>query len=258
LAKGVVAIPLILEKPEGVTVNLWRDRAIRNKTVFLQASKSEPPRSNTTFATLSKDTTFNVAKRPLERQQIDGNIGPVQYVALAQVTGQKEVGVTVCVDPRGFDADPGTYVGSVRISARSIQPVTVPVSVTLQYTGYRWVVAVIGAVTFVAGSFTVWAAGKKVERKGEAPKSVWEDIGELSGWIADNYIGVVAGAIAAISVFLAKYWRNPAWGANAPDDWFALLGGMYTAYTATLTAATAIVPAHGKSRSAEDQEVHAA
>jgi hypothetical protein len=182
----------------------------------------------------------------------------VQYVALAEVTGQKEVGVTICVDPRGFDADPGTYVGSVRISARSIQPVTIPVSVTLQYPGYRWVVSVIGAVTFVAGSFTVWAAGKKVERKGEAPKSVWKDIGELSGWIANNYIGVVAGAIAATSVFLAKYWRNSAWGANAPDDWFALLGSMYTAYTATLTAATAIVPAHGKSRFAADQEAHAA
>jgi hypothetical protein len=253
LPKGIVPVPLILEQAEGVTVNLWRDRAIRNKTAFLQASKAQPTKSNTEFAALTKTTTFHVAKRPLERRELDGNIGPVQYVAVAQVTGQKEVSLTVCIDPSGFDADPGTYVGSVRISGRPIQPLTVPVTVTLQYPSYRWIVPLIGGLTLIAGSFTVWAAGKKAQQSGKPPRSVWKDIDQLSGWIADNYVGVVGGSITAISVFLAKYWRNPAWGANAPEDWFALLGSMFTAYTATLTAATALVSPSAPEPAAQDQ-----
>jgi hypothetical protein len=246
LAKGIVPISLVLESAEGMTVNMWRDRAVRQRTIFLQASKSQTSRKETTLATLNKQMTFNTAKRPLERKELDGSIGPSQYSAISQVTGQKEIGLTVCLDPRYFSADPGTYVGSVRISGRAIQPVTVPLTVTLQYVGYQWVVWIIGIVTFFAGTFVVWAAGKKAaaaEAQEEKPlRSIWRDLRELGPWIANNYIGVVGGAIAATSVYLSKYWRSAPWGASAPEDWFALLGGMFTAYTATLTAASALLP----------------
>ena len=116
---------------------------------------------------------------------------------------------------------------------------------SLQYPGYRWLVPVFGVVTFIGGSFLVWASHKRASYTAEKG-SIWRDIGELPGWISNNYVGVAGGVIATISVFIAKYWRNGPWGASAPEDWFALLGGMFTAYTTTLTAATALVTPHRK------------
>jgi hypothetical protein len=244
---------LILEESEGVTVNLGRDRGIQYRTVFLQVAKKTLPKGETRFAALSRETAFNVSTRPLERQELDGNIGSAQYVAIAKVTARKEIGLTICVDPTKFDGDPGTYVGRVRIESTVIQPITVPVTATLQYPGYRWVVPVFAVVTFLAGSFVVWASGKKAQKGASTTtekESVWRDISELPAWILDNYVGVVAGAIAAISVFVAKYWRSPPWGAMAPEDWLALLGSVFTAYTASLTAASALVPPRSRTRAA--------
>jgi hypothetical protein len=96
-----------------------------------------------------------------------------------------------------------------------------------------------GIIVFLAGSFSVWASGRRPDNK---PIWKWEGaLADLPRWLLYNYVGVVAGAIAAISVFLATYWHNPAWGAKAPDDWFALLGSTFTAFTATLAAASAVV-----------------
>jgi hypothetical protein len=107
--------------------------------------------------------------------------------------------------------------------------------VTLQYPGYRWVAALLAVVAFLGGSFFVWASHQRARGV-----DVWRKIHQLPGWILRNYVGVTAGVIAAISVFIAKEWRNPAWGAKAPEDWFVLLGSLFTTYTATLTAAAAI------------------
>lgn len=243
LTEGVAPVPLILEKAEGVVVNFWRDRASQSRTVFLQVAKKSPPSGNTSFAILNSGTTFSVSERSLERQELDGVIGPAQYVATASVTSLKEISLTICVDPSQADIDPGTYSGSVRIVGGAIQPVTVPVSVTLQYPGYRWIVPVMSVVILLAGSFLVWAAGKKAAARERSTWTIWGDLSELPGWMANNYVGVVGGAIAAISVFIVKYWRTPPWGAKAPEDWFALLGSMFTAFTATLTAAAALIPA---------------
>jgi hypothetical protein len=97
---------------------------------------------------------------------------------------------------------------------------------TLQYAGYRWIVPVFAAAAFLAGSFLVWASGKKA--RGER---VWAMLSQLPGWIADNYVGVVGGVVAAVGVFLAKYWRTPGWGAQAPEDWLALFGSASSART---------------------------
>jgi hypothetical protein len=195
---------------------------------------------------------LDVNERPLERQELDGTIGPFVYVSVADVTSRKEVRLTVCADASRSEIDAGTYVGSVRVAGRGIQPVTVPVAINLQYAGYRWIVPLLAVITFIGGSFIVWASHKRARQDGPE-RSIWRDISELPGWIANNYVGVAGGVIAAVSVFIAKYWRNPPWGANAPEDWFALLGVMFTAYTTTLTAATAVVgPRHQEERGSSD------
>jgi hypothetical protein len=242
LPEDIAPVPLILENSEGVLIDFWRDRGTHWRTVYLQAARKNPRQGQARFAALEPGALLGVSERPLERQELSGNIGPGQYVASAKVTARKEVSLTICINATGADLDPGTYVGSVRIVGRGIQPVTVPVTVSLQYSGYRWIVPLLGVVTFIGGSFLVWASHKRASYKEDEEKgSIWRDIGDLPGWIANNYVGVAGGTIAAISVFIAKYWRNAPWGASAPEDWFALLGGMFTAYTTTLTAATALV-----------------
>jgi hypothetical protein len=246
-------VPLILENTEGVLIEFWRDRGTHWRTVYLQAARKNPRKGQEGFAQLEPGSFLSVSERPLERQELSGVIGPGQYVTTAKVTGPKEVSLTVCVDSTGSEVDPGTYVGSVRIVGRGIQPVTVPVTVSLQYSGYRWIVPLLGVVTFIGGSFLVWASHKRASYTEETKGSIWRDIDDLPGWIANNYVGVAGGAIAAISVFIAKYWRNAPWGASAPEDWFALLGGMFTAYTTTLTAATALVTPRRKEQASANE-----
>lgn len=242
-APPTAPVPLILEKPEGVVIDFGKDRGAHLRTVYLQVAKKTRPKGGVQFAKLIPESDVGVSERPLERQELEGHIGPKEYVATATVTDRKEVSLTICVDTSELQLDPGTYEGSVRLSGGDIQAVTVPVSVTLQYAGYRWIVPLLGVVTFLAGSFVVWASHKRASNTPEQT-SIWRSINQLPGWIMGNYVGVAGGMIAMTSVFIARYWRTPAWGARAPEDWFALLGAMFTAFTTTLTAATAIVTPH--------------
>src|SRR5882672_10397488 len=152
-SKDLAPVPLILEQPEGVKIDFGRDRGVHWRTVYLQSAKKNVPEGETGFAPLVPGTVLGVSERPLERQELEGHIGPTQYVASASVTARKEVSLTICVDASALQLDPGTYVGSVRLSGGGIQPITVPVSVTVQYDAYRWIVALLGVATFLAGSF---------------------------------------------------------------------------------------------------------
>lgn len=239
LEKGTLAVPLIPEEAAGVSINFWRSRVPQSNLFYLDAAKKPLPHGQK-IASLPEGIVFDISKRPLDREGLDGSIAPEEYVAIAKVTAPKEVTVTVCANPGARHLDAGTYVGSLRIRDPRIEDVTVPIIITLQYPSYKWIAALFGVVVFIAGSFFVWASGKKADNK-----AVWAwsgGLAELPRWLLHNYVGVVAGTIAAISVFLATYWRNPAWGAKAPEEWFALFGATFTAYTATLTATSAVVP----------------
>jgi hypothetical protein len=120
-----------------------------------------------------------VSKRPLCRQELGGSIAPDQYVAIAKVSGSKEVTLTVCANPQARDLDPGTYSGFVRIRDPSIEDVTVPVTVALQSPEFRPVLALFGIIVFLAGSFSVWASGRRPDNK---PIWKWEGaLADLEG-----------------------------------------------------------------------------
>ena len=256
---GIAPVPMVLEKPEGAVINFLRDRSSHRRTLYLQVAKKNLRAGQKAYAKLGRSTNLTVTRRALERVELDGTIGPAQYNVIANVNARKEVAVTVCLDPARAGADPidpGTYVGSVKVASREIQPVNVPVTMTLQYPGYRWMVPVLAIITLIGGSFVVWAHETKSKeeevrarsrRRDETTKDdhdVWSvaSLQELPGWIVRHYVGVFAGAIAAIGVFTASYWRNVAWGAKAPEDWLALLGAVFTAYTTALTAAATVGP----------------
>jgi hypothetical protein len=67
--------------------------------------------------------------------------------------------------------------------------------------------------------------------------------------VTRNIIPIIAGGAAALSAFLVSYWRNPSWGAKAPEDWLTLFGAMFSAYTATVVTTSrsgATSELHGK------------
>jgi hypothetical protein len=242
LGEGVAPVPLILDAPEGVIIELGRERNPQVMLFSLSVGKKKLQKGQTEFATLPEDSEFVISTRPLKRDELYGSIAPELYVAVANVTvPNKEITLTICIDPAEARPDAGTYVGSIKLRNPAIEDLAVPVTVRVQNLAYPAIAIWFGLITVIAGTFFVWASGKR-----EKDQHIWREPGEESvvrqivKWAFRNYAGVGAGAIAAITVFVAKYWRDPAWGAKAPEDWFALLGALFTAYTATLTTAAAV------------------
>ncbi len=226
-----VPTSLVPEDAAGLTINFGRDRDARERQLFLKPS--------TEGALAATGTNLFVKKRPLVRQDVDGQIDPDAYTASVQVTGRKEVTVTVCVNPAAVALDPGTYEGSLRIEDPRIEDVTVPVTVTAQYQDYQWVVVLFGLVTLLVGSWFVWASGRRTAQKPVVEPGALKD---FRGWALANVLGIGVGTIAASSAFIATYWRDMAWGDKAPEDWFTLLGAVFSAFTAGVAAGSASIP----------------
>ena len=106
-APPTAPVPLILEKPEGVVIDFGKDRGAHLRTVYLQVAKKTRPKGGVQFAKLIPESDVGVSERPLERQELEGHIGPKEYVATATVTDRKEVSLTICVDTSGASARPG-------------------------------------------------------------------------------------------------------------------------------------------------------
>lgn len=217
---------LVPQEAAGLTIDFGKARGARTGLFFLKTSAGEQLPSTPGLA-------LYVKKRPLVREGIAGEIPAEDYTAYATVTGVKEVTVTVCMNATQDAVDPGTYQGSVRIEDNRIQDVSVPVTVTLQYAHWRWVAWVFGWLVLIAGTGFIWATVQR--NKGEAIVGAG-CLTSFRDWVGHNVLGVGVGATTAVTAFIAAYWRNPAWGARAPEDWFALLGAMFAAFTAGLAA----------------------
>jgi len=235
-------VTLVPDQAQGLSMSFGRSRAAKSREFFLtpklkkrKGVKSELPPG--TFLPLPVGTVLKLDMRPLERQEVDGEISPgPNYVAFAQVSDTKEVTVSVCIDPTGADVDPGTYVGSVRITDGRVEEVTVPITVTFQYPNYPLLISLI-VVLLAGGSWYVWATSQRITGH-DVLEGDWVD--RFLGWLGHNIVAFIPATIAAGGAFLAAYWRNPAWGARAPEDWFTLLGATFAAFSATLAGAASI------------------
>ncbi|MGH2821217.1 MAG: hypothetical protein ACRDJ5_11245, partial [Actinomycetota bacterium] len=216
-------------EPESDVLNMsfGRDRGAMTEDFFFGLSEVSPQ------ALPPPPEHIAVRKRPLVRQELEGQIPSDQYHAEMRVTGRSEVRMSVCVDPGAIGAHPGTYTGIVTSDDPRIEDVTVPITMTLQYSQWNRVAVPLGVAVLMFGSFFVWAS--TVRSKGDDVLELMQ-VGTFVPWFWRNLFGLGVGAVAATSVFAAQYLRDPSWGADAPFDWFTLLGAMFTAFTAGLTA----------------------
>ena len=221
--------PLTLkaESASGVDIPFGRTRSMTSEMFFLTPQNG---------LLKDREIPLNVRKRPLRRQELYGTIAPRQYEAVALVTGAAEVTLRVCVPSSvAMDVHPGTYTGGIVIADRRVEKTTVALSVSLQYPSFWWFTILFAGVVLVFGSASAWAAGRRA-RAGDVFAAGWRK--DLWGWTKGNLIAIALGIIAGTSAWLVSYWRNPSWGAKAPEDWFTLLGAMFAAFTAALTAAS--------------------
>lgn len=142
----------------------------------------------------------------------------------------------VCVDPR---VHPGTYRGTLMLEHPDIRPVVVPVEVSLQFSTW-WILAVfVGGTVVLAGPAYVWATRRKSAAEGGHVLVSLAGLRELLSWVTANFIAFAIACIAATSAWLANYWYDPSWGAEAPKDWFTLIGATFTAFTTGMLTGTA-------------------
>jgi hypothetical protein len=227
LPAGKPVGPLKPESPAGMMIPFGRSRALHSEIFYLNLERGVIP---------DPKIDLNLRKRPLRRQEIYGTIFPEQYEAVARIKGGREVTVRVCIpDDVAHEIHPGTYSGGVVIADRRVEKTTVSITATFQYPEYCWVLVVFALVVLSAGSGFVWAASRRAAEKDVFAPGWFADGGR---WARSNVIAIILGSIAATSAFIVSYWRNPAWGAKAPEDWLTLLGAMFSAFTAALAAAS--------------------
>jgi hypothetical protein len=124
---------------------------------------------------------------------------------------------------------PGTYNGSVTIADPMLaSDVTIPVTVTMQYIHGAALLWLLFFVVLPA-SWLLWIT--KRERTSDYDSALSWDWLE---WLLSvtGVIAIVTGAVAAISVYVATYLKDPTWGSGAFQA-TALYGAMFSAFIAT-------------------------
>ena len=223
-------------------------------TLILLRTKSSTPAEVTATTGISAVTPLaqaplpdigshlTVMKDALRRKERNGFIPPTDYIAVAQVAGTTAVVLDVCVDrnrPHGID--PGTYTGVVTIGDRRVSSLDVPITIRVQQRSWLLTIFVTALIVLLGGTVFVYASGQG-QGLGEAGvKSLFESEGrrQISGWVQANIVPMCAGIAAGSVAFVANAWNDPAWGWNAPTQWFTLLGVTFAAYTAALSAGSA-------------------
>lgn len=173
---------------------------------------------------------FHVRTNPFVRSD-DAGLNPQDIVASARSTGGTLI-LSVCFIRDGSRAanlgDPGSYAGSVTIDDNRLKaPVSVPVTVTMQYTNGTFLLWLyFGAI--LPGAWCVWVLRSK------RPGDKYALSTAFPKWLlqVDGLVALVAGSIAAFAVYVGIYLRDPTWGSSALQP-LTLYGGMFSAFVTT-------------------------
>jgi hypothetical protein len=136
----------------------------------------------------------------------------------------------VCIDRTGAGfAAPGSYQGTVSIVDPRVSPVSIPVTVTLDWPIWQWVMELL-VVAALVGTWYVWVLQAPKNATSGAPVSLLD--------FCSNKLGVLsigAGIVAAFGVYNATYLNSVTWGSSSGQI-FALFGAMFSAFLAGATA----------------------
>ncbi len=252
-----------LQLPDAVATILDVGRHDFVRTSILLRAKSSAPADVTATMGTSAVTPAGQAPLPdvgdylavmkdtLRRKERTGFIPPDDYVAIARVAGPTAVALDICVDrnrPHGINA--GTYTGIVTIGDRRVSALDVPVTIRVQQRSWFLTIFFTALFVLLGGTVFVYASGHGGESGSAGVTSLFERNGlrEIWQWTQGNIVPVCAGIATASVAFVANAWNDPAWGWNAPTQWYTLLGVTFAAYTAALSAGSAKFASKGDQR----------
>jgi hypothetical protein len=223
----------------GQTTTLAFYRALTTKTLTIQYGV------NGTIPDVGQYPNLDVLQQPFLRS--DQTPLPVDQIRVAAWYQSGRVLLELCVQRSGLKtADPGTYVGTVSIVDSRVSRVDVPITVTLSYPTWQFVLELLVLAVF-AGSWYIWV----LQDKDPEDRAIsWGFIRWCGSMIGVLSIG--AGVVAALSVYNASYLSSTSWGYTANQP-LALLGAMFTAFLAG-AATVHIGAAAGQARDAKKKE----
>jgi hypothetical protein len=202
-------------------VDFGRSMTSRSIVLYLDLSKAVPGSSR-----------FHVLVNSFTRSDDASLQDPARNIAASAISDKKTLLLSVCFkrsgNPRTSLGDPGSYAGSVTIDdSRLVAPVTVPITVTMQYPNgvfLLWLYA--GAI--IPGTWCLWVIRDKPGGTESALNR------RFFKWLItiNGVVSIVAGSVAAFTVYVAVYLRNPTWAANALEV-LTLYGGMFSAFVTT-------------------------
>jgi hypothetical protein len=195
--------------------------------------RSITARTLTLYLAMSAPATgaryFSIHADPFTRTD-DATLANADILTRATSDGNTLI-VTVCFirEKAGLSlGDPGSYTGSVTLDdSRLGSAVTIPVTVTMQYVhGMLLIWLYVAAV--LPGIWCLWVL--KTSRDGREPAISRE----IFAWLrtVNGAVSVAAGSIAALSVYIATYLRDPTWGSSTIQP-LALYGAMFSAFVTT-------------------------
>jgi hypothetical protein len=214
---GTVTAKLLPDQREEVDFG----RSLTSRTLTVDLSLSTAPKGS---------TFFQVRTNPFVRAD-DASLSPQYIFTNAQRYGETLI-LNVCFERNTPGVtnlgNPGSYAGSVTLDdSRLNAPVTVPITVTMQYTNGVFLLWLYFAA-IIPGAWCVWVLRSKRDGTDSALSL------DFLKWArtVNGLVAVIAGCIAAFAVYTAVYLRDPTWGSSALQP-LTLYGGMFSAFVTT-------------------------
>jgi hypothetical protein len=209
----------------GQTTTLEFNRALATKTLTIQYGISGAASGTIPDSGADQFPQLQVAD-PLGFIRDDQEPLPGDRVSVASWVQNGRILLKLCVQRSGPGfADPGTYQGTVSIVDPRVGRVDVPIVVTLSYSSWQWIMALL-VLAVLAGAWYVWV----LQAKKPAQAAI--------GWgFVDFYVtmlgvlSVGAGIVAAFGVYTATYLNSTTWGSSSSQV-FVLFGAMFSAFLA--------------------------
>jgi hypothetical protein len=173
-----------------------------------------------------------------------------QVRALAWVQNDRVL-LRICVQRESAQQPPpGTYQGTVSIVDSRVERVDVPVTVTMSYPSWQWIMELLAGAVLL-GTWYSWALRDKTSTNSALGWTFVDWCGSMLG-----ILSIGAGTVAAFGVYTATYLNGTAWGSDV-TQYFTLFGAMFSAFLAG--AATVHIGAQaGRDTDANDKKKAAA
>lgn len=215
---------------QATSIAFGRSTVTKDLPLKFALSSTVPP--NTTAVppdatAIPLNTKLDVAPDTFRRSD-DARLDLCKITTTATVTSAQVVTLDIVFDRTGDRlGQPGTYSGSVTVNDQRLAgPVTVPVTLTMQYTHPGKVLWLLVFVV-IPGSWLVWVTKTSRGAMQFALSPAWAE------WVftVGGLLTIATGTAAAVSVYVATYLKDPSWGTGVLQT-LTLFGAMFSAFVA--------------------------